>query len=172
MTIRNSTSGCALVFAALAAWSVGAQEGPAPTTPSAPEAPLWLISCSNQANPSVLTCEFSQSIVLTQGNQRVATASFVKDAGQPEMTGVFTLPVGVHLPAGLTLSVDDAEMAQVPFRYCDAQSCRAEAEIEEGWMDILRSGSELTLGVERADRQPVNFAFQLEGFSETEALLP
>ena len=172
MTIRSLASGWALLCAALASWPVGAQEQAAPAAPPASEAPLWLISCSNQADPSVLTCEFSQSIVLTQGNQRVATASFVKDAGQPEVTGVFTLPVGVHLPAGLTLSVDDAEMAQVPFLYCDAQSCRAEAEVEENWMDALRSGRELTLGVERADRRPVSFAFQLEGFSETEALLP
>lgn len=159
---------CALLLAASASTSVEAQDEAA----SDDAAPLWLVSCTNQAEPATLTCEFSQSIVLTQGNQRVATASFVKDAGQPGMTGLFTVPVGVHLPVGLTVAVDGADMAQAGFLFCDAQGCYAEAEVDQEWLDQMRAGREMTLAVEGADRRPAAFTFQLEDLAAAEALLP
>ena len=79
---------------------------------TAPAAPLWLISCSNQMQPEQLQCEFSQSIVVVQGNQRqrVATASFARVAGQPDTNAVFTLPYGVSLPNPVRILVNDKEV--------------------------------------------------------------
>ncbi|MEO1092312.1 MAG: invasion associated locus B family protein [Pseudomonadota bacterium] len=172
MTRNKQGKAWAFLMTALAASPVAAQQDGQPEGSPAAQPPLWLISCSNQADPATLRCEFSQSIVLTQGNQRVATASFVKNAGQPDVDGIFTVPVGVHLPTGLSVSVDGTEVAKAAFLVCDGQGCHAEAEVDQAWLEAMRSGLELTLGVDRADRRSLSFTFQLEGFTATEALLP
>lgn len=162
------------VCATLAATPALAQQAPQAAAGQGGVAPLWLISCSNQANPTVLSCEFSQSIVMTQGNQnqRVATVSFVKDVGQPEKTAVLTLPVGIYLPAGVTASVDGRALAKAEFTSCGGQACQATAPVDAEWLDAMRGGDEMILTVESLDRRPVSFSFQLKDFTTTESLLP
>lgn len=164
-----------VLCAALAATPAVAQDtaqtadGQGPAVP-----PLWLISCSNQANPAILTCEFSQSIVMTQGNQnqRVATVSFVKDVGQPQMTAVLTLPLGLSLPAGASVSVDGSVVAEAEFTSCGGQACQARVPVDMPWLGAMRGGTEMIVTTQSMDRQPVQFGFQLKDFRATEALLP
>jgi len=136
------------------------------------EPPLWLISCSNTLDPGTLTCEFSQSIVLTEENRRLAAAFFVKDVGAPGLTGVFVVPTGLHIPAGVAVSVDGAKVGDAVVDTCTPEECRATASIGDEWLAAMRGGREMTLEVEAADRRPVSFTFQLEDFAVTEALMP
>lgn len=171
MTIAIERILCITVVAAITCGSAMAQQEPESSN-GQPEAPLWLISCSNAMNPQNLTCEFSQSIVLAQDNRRVATVSFARDVGQAEYTGVFTLPVGLFLPAGVTVSVDGQEVARADFETCTIQGCQTTAPVDPAWLDAMRAGEEMSLAVESLDRNPISFAFQLRDFTETEALLP
>lgn len=139
---------------------------------AAAQTPLWLASCSNQADASVLTCELAQSIVLTEDNQRVATAAFLKSAGSAEVTAIFTLPLGLFLPAGVAVAVDDASLGTLEFRSCDAQGCYATAPAPEDWQAAMQSGTKMTLTIERPDQQAVTFTFPLQGFSTSFDLLP
>lgn len=140
----------------------------------APEAsaPPWLMTCSNQQDPAVLLCEVSQSILLTQANQRVATVSFARAAGQTETQAVFLLPVGVLLPAGITLSVDGTEVGRMDYDSCDAQGCLARADVEDTWLQAMRDGGQLTLGLTTRDGQAIGLNFQLDGFADVERLFP
>jgi invasion protein IalB len=167
--LKPWTLACATLAAAMAAQAQAPAEPPA--APGG-EGTLWLVTCSNRVDAGVLNCEFSQSIVLTRDGQRVATASFVRDAGASGLAGVFTVPVGVHLPAGIEMSVDGASLIEAPFLTCDARGCIAEAEIGAGALETLVAGETMTLTVARADRQPLRLDFDLAGFAEAEALLP
>jgi len=141
------------------------------TTVSA-QAPLWLVSCNNQNDPGRLMCEMAQSIVLTEGNQRVATAAFVKSAGEEELMAVFTLPIGLFLPAGLKLAVDEIELGEFEFQSCDTQGCYAMGNAEESWPQTLVEGTDLRLTIESEDRQTVDFTFPLEGFGQSLDVMP
>ncbi|TCS61498.1 invasion protein IalB [Primorskyibacter sedentarius] len=141
-------------------------------TMASAQAPLWLVSCNNQNDPARLMCEVAQSIVLSEGNQRVATAAFVKPAGDAEHTAVFTLPVGLYLPAGLKLSVDDQDLGELAFQSCDAQGCYATGAAGETWPVTMAEGEELKITIQRQDRQTVNFSFPLEGFRESIDIMP
>ncbi|WP_116130723.1 invasion associated locus B family protein [Tropicimonas sp. IMCC34043] len=142
------------------------------TPPAAPAAPMWLMSCSNRQDPAQLVCELSQSIVLTQGNQRVATASFARVAGQTRTNANFILPVGVLLPAGVTVAVDGNRVGEAIYQSCDADGCYATADVGDAWLKAMRAGETLTLGLKAQDGQAVDFGFQLDGFTTTEAMLP
>jgi Invasion protein B, involved in pathogenesis len=151
-----------------------AAQNPAPAASSAPQAPLWLASCSNQAQPDQLQCEFSQSLVLSQGNQRqrVATASFNRVAGKPETNAVFILPHGVSLPNPVKVLVDDKEVGTLTWQTCDANGCYASALVDKVWLQAMRAGKKLTAALKARDGSDLAFSFELNGFAKTEAMLP
>lgn len=138
----------------------------------APTAPLWLVSCSSQPDPERLFCEFSQSIVTTQGNQRVATASFNRMSGADETNAAFVLPTGVLLPAGVSVSVDETKVGELTYQSCDAQGCYATGEVDDAWLDAMRAGATLVVDLKTREGQDVRLGFPLDQFTATEALLP
>ena len=139
---------------------------------SAATQPPWLIGCSNQINSFELVCEMSQSIVLAEGNQRLATAGFVKTAEADVITGSFTLPVGLFLPAGLSVSVDSATLGSIGFESCDAQGCYANTDVSEDWVSAMKAGSTLTLDIQRLDQEVLSLGFDLAGFGDVLAVMP
>ena len=154
-----------------------AQDAAAPAAEAqsaAPASPLWLMSCSNQMQPEQLLCEFSQSIVLTQGNQsqRVATASFNRVAGQSETNAAFTLPYGVSLPDPVKVLVDDKEVGSLTWRSCDPGGCYADAQVDESWLQAMRNGQELIASLKGRDGRDLSFTFRLDGFTKAEEMLP
>ncbi|MCR9088902.1 MAG: invasion associated locus B family protein [Rhodobacteraceae bacterium] len=152
--------------------SAPADAGAADQAAAAPSAPLWLVSCSSQIDPERLFCEFSQSIVTTEGNQRVATASFTRMAGETETNAAFVLPTGVLLPAGVSVSVDDANVGELIYQSCDAQGCYASGSVDDAWLEAMRSGTTLLLDLKTRDGQDVRLGFPLDQFSKAEAMLP
>lgn len=154
-----------------AAPAKNAQEG---AQTAAPAAPLWLISCSNQMQPEQLQCEFSQSIVVVQGNQRqrVATASFNRIAGQPETNAVFTLPYGVSLPNPVKVLVNDKEIGTLTWQTCDTGGCYASGQVDKLWLQAMRTGNTMTAALKARDGSDLSFSFQLNGFTKTEGMLP
>lgn len=146
--------------------------GPAETAADPAAPPLWLVSCSNAQNREELLCEVSQSIVLTQGNQRVASAAFLRVAGQTQTLAAFAVPFGVAIPAGVRVSVDDTEVAQIAYQSCDAQGCYASTDAGEEWLAALRGGEQMTLLLTARDGQEIRLAFPLTDFAGVEALMP
>lgn len=184
--IRNTATTLALALTMLGSSSAAAQDETAPDAAqppaestedpaaAAPDVPMWLMSCSNQMQPQELLCEFSQSIVLTQGNQsqRVATASFTRVAGQAGTNADFTLPFGVSLPDGVSVLVDGNQVGTLDWQSCDAGGCYASGPVDDGWLQAMRAGEQMTAALKGRDGRDLNFSFQLTGFSKAEEMLP
>jgi len=149
-----------------------AQEA-APSANAQPR-PLWLLSCSNEQKAEELLCEFSQSLVMTQGNQgqRLATASFNRVAGKPETSAAFTLPYGVSLPDTVRVLVDTVEVGTLTWRSCDLGGCYADGPAAGAWLEAMRKGKELVTALKTRDGRDLAFTFNLEGFTKAEQMLP
>lgn len=135
-------------------------------------APLWSVNCSNLVNGSELVCEMTQSIVLTENNQRLTAIAFVKSAGKDETETVLTLPFGLLFSEGLVASVDGTEVARLEFLTCEAQGCFARSPVSEEWMSAMRAGDQLKIEGKNRVGDPISFGFNLAGFSKVSDLLP
>jgi invasion protein IalB len=135
-------------------------------------APLWSVNCSNLVNGTELICEMTQSIVLTENNQRLTSIAFVKPAGKDETETVLTLPFGLLFSEGLTAKVDGAEVARLDFLTCEAQGCFARSPVSSDWMSAMRAGDQLTIEGKNRVGDPISFGFDLAGFSKVSDLLP
>lgn len=135
-----------------------------------PRAP-WLVTCSNQMDAAVLQCDTAQSIIAGPQNQRLATVSVLRSAGEDEATGLFTLPIGLNLPAGLTLTVDETELMNIPLQSCDAQGCYAMNALEPGQITAMKDGNELILTVQSQAQEDIRISFELRGFAQSLTLM-
>ncbi len=136
------------------------------------EAPLWSVNCSNQVNGTELICEMTQTIILTENNQRLASIAFVKPAGRDEIEAVLTLPFGLLFSEGLIAKVDDAEIARLDFLTCEAQGCFARSPVSQDWMSRMRAGNQLNIESVNRVGDPISFGFDLAGFSRISDMLP
>lgn len=139
-----------------------------------PANPYELALCFCMMQPEQLQCEFSQSIVVVQGNQRqrVATASFSRVAGQSEVNAVFTLPHGVSLPNPVRVLVNDKEVGTLAWQTCDMGGCYASGQVDKAWLQAMRAGKTLSAALKARDGSDLSFSFQLNGFTKTEGMLP
>ncbi|MES0826961.1 invasion associated locus B family protein [Ruegeria sp. SCP11] len=135
-------------------------------------APLWSVNCSNMVNGTELVCEMTQSIVLSENNQRLASVAFVKTAGKDETEAVLTLPFGLLFSEGLVAKVDDAQVAELEFLTCEAQGCFARSPVSADWISKMRAGAQLRVEAQNALGEPITFGFDLTGFSQASDLLP
>lgn len=132
----------------------------------------WSVNCGNPGNGTELVCEMSQSIVLTENNQRLTSVAFVKPARKDETEAVLTLPFGLLFSEGVIAKVDDVEVARLEFLTCEAQGCFARSAVSTEWMSAMRAGKQFTIESKNTARDPISFGFDLTGFSKVSDILP
>ena len=170
--IWNSAIGLAVALTVIGGAGINAQQADTATSASPDQGPLWLISCSNQADPAQLLCESSQSLIVAQGSQRLATASFQRVAGQDRTQAVLTVPFGVSLAQGVTIAVDDATVGTLTYDSCDGQGCYATGDVDAEWLQRMRDGTAMSASVTDREGRQISLSFQLTGFTASEALMP
>ncbi|WP_170560599.1 invasion associated locus B family protein [Ruegeria atlantica] len=134
--------------------------------------PPWSVNCGNPGNGTELVCEMTQSIVLTENNQRLTSIAFVKPSGKDETETVLTLPFGLLFSEGVIAKVDNVEVARLEFLTCEAQGCFARSPVSSEWMNAMRAGDQLTIESKNTARDPISFGFDLTGFSAVSDILP
>lgn len=132
-----------------------AQPGPAP----------WGAFCTGESRHLPLDCQIEQRVVVSNSGQ-LLTAVVLK---MPRSAGAPTLlvqtPFGLHLPSGLRLAVDDADVLTLPLRTCDATGCYAEAAANDDLVAAMRRGNTLTVAFKDVRENEIAVPVSLLGFS-------
>jgi len=81
-------------------------------------------------------------------------------------------PLGVLLPAGVSLRIDDSDAGRLNFLQCLANGCIAQLALDEKLLDKLKAGKTATLGIFQTPEQGVGVPATLAGFKETYEQLP
>lgn len=76
--------------------------------------------------------------------QKVISSSISKEEQNWQMT--LTLPMGVYLPFGAVLKVDQGEEFKTAFHSCDTAGCKVFIEMGSDFLSALRKGNNLTVG--------------------------
>jgi invasion protein IalB len=138
----------------------------APSNLKTSTTPGWLSKCVSESRKGTLVCSIEETIVLTSSGQALASV-VVKT--QPDVNKVIMflrVPVGLYLPAGLELQVDDNKPQQIPLQTCDLQGCFAETEISSGFLAALKSGKLLSISCQNSEKRKIVLPLALDGFVE------
>jgi len=102
------------------------------------------------------------------GNARISVAVRIpSDTKQPKM--LILLPLGLNLPAGVSLQFGPEVGKRVSFQSCDMSGCLAEYPVSEAEIAAMLKGADLTISVEGQNKQPITFQMSVAGFHEAYA---
>jgi invasion protein IalB len=81
-------------------------------------------------------------------------------------------PLGVLLPSGLGLKIDDADVGRAGFVRCMPAGCFAEVVMEEKLIDQMKKGKSAIFTIFRTPEEGIGIPLNLKGFKEGFEALP
>lgn len=138
-------------------------------------AQAWFVRCGSEEDqvaaeeagePKRGRCEMFQRLSVQETGQRVAELAIGYPQDADNARGVFILPLGILLPPGVTVKIDDNPPLKFDVRYCDGNGCHAHVTFNERILDMMRGGNVAMITLQSADGQSMQIPMSLNGFSK------
>ena len=128
----------------------------------------WLLACEG-GRP---LCYISQSIQLTETGQRIlrVAAGNLGPEGQPILH--LTVPLGIHLPLGVALRVDEGPQHKAEVQTCTADGCEATLLLDTELLAALNDGKLTQVAfLDAVTRRQITVAVPMAGFRQAHTAL-
>lgn len=146
-----------------------AQAAPSPTpsaqAEAAPAPPGWIARCTSLSRDAPLECAIEQTAVLTKTGQLIVLINIrvASDARTP--IAVIQLPLGLNLPAGAKLQVDDGKTADLQIQTCEQRGCYANTPIATDMLTAMKSGKQLKVSFQNLGKEVISIPMPLADFT-------
>lgn len=132
----------------------------------------WEIRCDTPAGSSGEQCALMQFVLAEDRDNVGLTVIVVKTADKKARILRVLAPLGVLLPSGLGLKIDDADMGRAGFVRCRPDGCFAEVILEDPLLDKLKTGKQATFVIFQTPEEGIGIPISLKGFGEGYDALP
>lgn len=131
----------------------------------------WQVVCKPPAAGSKLeTCALVQSVTAEDRNNVGLTVYFQKFSTGERVLRVFA-PLGVLLPPGLGLKIDDKDVGHAPFLRCHNFACYAQVVAEDKLVEQLKTGKNAIFIIFQTQEAGIGIPISLNGFGQALAAL-
>lgn len=100
-------------------------------------------------------CHIYQTITSRENNQQILHATLGYLSGHPDIVMVLTVPLGVSLPHGLKLQIDQTESVHYQYLFCHDAGCVVRFSITDSYFQALKRGKELRVSMVDLNSQNV-----------------
>jgi invasion protein IalB len=148
---------------------------PAQTTPAAPLAetppanpapqPGWAARCTSASREAPLECVIEQTAVLSKTGQLIVLVNIRVPSDTHTPVILIQLPLGLNLPAGAKLQVDDAKTIDLQIQTCEARGCYTSAPIAPEQLAAMKSGKELKISFQNLGKEVITIPMPLADFA-------
>jgi invasion protein IalB len=126
----------------------------------------WQIRCERQVGAPNEECALIQNVEAADRANVALTVLFIRTAdGQAQILRVLA-PLGVLLPSGLGLSIDDNEVGLAGFVRCLPSGCLAEVSLDAGLIERLQAGKNATFVIFLTPEEGIGIPISLNGFAD------
>lgn len=124
----------------------------------------WRIRC-NSATGAPAQCQMFQNVVVKDSGKPIlqTAVGYLPDVATP--VGAVTLPLGVHLPPGLTLQIDKGQTYELAYEVCSRSGCHVRFSIDAKLLDAFKGGSSAEIAFYNNARKRVSIPVSLKGFT-------
>ena len=130
----------------------------------------WSVQCVRQQASEQRACFMYQPIFLKDGQRlllfRVQKNVPMSDGASAADIAVITVPLGVHLPSGIALQIDDNNPISFAYERCDQGGCFSGAVLEDDLLSALKSGTACKLSFNDLSGQTITATLSLKGFTK------
>lgn len=146
-----------------------AQPAPAPTQPQADGAaaqqPGWVVRCTSVSRDAPLECAMEQNAVLTKTGQTIVLINIRIAPDTRTPVALLQLPLGLNLPIGAKLQVDDGKTVDLQIQTCENRGCYASTPIAPDLLATLRSGKQLKVSFQNMAKETIAIPMPLGDFA-------
>lgn len=132
----------------------------------------WQIRCDTPAGAQNEQCALIQSVVAEDRANAGLTVIILKTADQKSKLMRVVAPLGVLLPSGLGLKLDDKDVGRAGFVRCLPNGCVAEIVMDDKLLEQLKTAKTATFIIFETPEEGIGFPLSLKGLSEGYAKLP
>ena len=125
----------------------------------------WTARCEQAPGTSLERCFIFQNLVLKESGQRVVHMAVGYLAANGQAAAVITMPLGISLPAGASISVDGGEPEDIIIERCDANGCVGALALSGALIAALKRGREARISFHDASRRRIAVPVSLLGFT-------
>jgi invasion protein IalB len=148
-----------------------AQTAPAPGVPAAAEAapaaapPGWAARCSSASRDAPLECAIEQNAVLTKTGQTIVLINIRIAPDTRTPVALLQLPLGLNLPVGAKLQVDEGKAVDLQIQTCENRGCYASTPIAPDLLASLKSGKQLKVSFQNMAKETIAIPMPLNDFA-------
>jgi invasion protein IalB len=132
----------------------------------------WQIRCETPPGAQSEQCALFQSVVAEDRANVGITVLVLKTADQKSRLMRVQVPLGVLLPAGLGLKVDQADVGRAGYVRCLPRGCYAEVVLDDALISKMKTGQTATFFIFQTPEEGIGFPMGLKGFGEGYDKLP
>src|SRR5215467_3279681 len=167
-----------LVMGALVSGALAASLVALGNTPAAAQGAVrsvhgdWQIRCDTPPGAQSEQCALIQSVVAEDRSNAGLTVIVLKTADQKSRLMRVVAPLGVLLPSGLGLKLDNQDVGRAGFVRCLPNGCVAEVVVDDKLLNQLRTAKTATFIIFETPEEGIGFPLSLNGLAEGYDKLP
>jgi invasion protein IalB len=132
----------------------------------------WQVRCDTPPGAQDEQCALMQSVMAEDRPNIGLTVIVLKTADQKNRLMRVVAPMGVLLPSGLGLKIDQIDVGRAGFVRCLPNGCVAEVVMDDNLLKQLRDGQTATFIIFQTPEEGIGFPISLKGFGEGYDKLP
>jgi invasion protein IalB len=132
----------------------------------------WQIRCDTPPGAQGEQCALIQSVTAEDRPNVGLTVIVLKTADQKNRLMRVLAPLGVLLPSGLGLKINQADVGRAGFVRCLPNGCVAEVIMDESLLKQFRTGQTATFIIFQTPEEGIGIPMSLKGFGEGFDKLP
>jgi invasion protein IalB len=141
-----------------------APEAAPATTENQPSGPVWASRCASDGRQSGLDCTLEQSIFEAKSRQLLmqVVVRVPPDTRKPVL--IIQLPLGLFLPAGVTLKFDDGKPGRYDVQTCDQKGCILQVPVSNEMLQEMAKSKQMAVSFQNLSKQDIGVPVSLNGF--------
>ncbi len=145
------------------AWAQNIKEE-VPTEKTKIKSSGWQVQCINV--DVSLKCSVNMTITSIHNKQRLLQFSIQKLSNDSSSNLLIQLPLGLYLPKGINLQIDDNKSRNFEVTTCNQAGCFVKKRIKNSQIDEMKKGNKMIISMEAENHQKINIEVTLVGFAQ------
>lgn len=132
----------------------------------------WQIRCETPPGAESQQCALMQSVTAADRPNVGLTVIVLKTADQKSRLMRVIAPLGIMLPSGLGLKIDNKDVGRAGFVKCLPNGCLAEITMDDNLLKEMRNGKTATFIIFQTPEEGIGFPMSLNGYGDGFDKLP
>jgi invasion protein IalB len=135
-----------------------------PPANAAPQ-PGWAARCSSLSREAPLECAMEQTAILSKTGQLIVLVNIRVPSDTHTPVALVQLPLGLNLPVGAKLQIDDGKVVDLQIQTCENRGCYASTPIAADLLTALKSGKQLKVSFQNLGNETITIPMPLADFA-------